>query len=241
LISILKFFLRRPYAVAKRVFLPNPDKFLKNVTGVFHVGANSGQERHDYRRGNLRVIWVEPIPSVFDELRENLEGFPDQKAFEYLLTDVDGEEYDFNIANNGGASSSILNFALHEDIWPDVQYVDTIKLSGTTLKTMVERESIDLGDYQALIMDTQGSELMVLKGAGPLLHKFKFIKTEAADFEAYEGCCLLSELTEYLEKFGFREVRRTRMAKHEAGGQYFDVVFENQSQQGMSERSALAV
>ena len=41
--------------------------------------------------------------------------------------------------------------------------------------------------WDALVMDTQEPELLILKGAEPMLSQFKYIKTEAADFESYVG------------------------------------------------------
>ncbi len=72
----------------------------------------------------------------------------------------------------------------HKDIWPHVHYTAAIPLTGTTLTALLEREKIDLSNYQALILDTQGSELLVLKGAVAILKNFKYIKTEVADFES---------------------------------------------------------
>lgn len=106
-----------------------------------------------------------------------------------LITDVDDKEYVFLISNNSGESSSILDLHLHRDIWPEVNYSTTIRLKSTTLPSLLKVHQLDERDYQALIMDTQGSELLILKGAIPVLKAFLFIKTEVPDFEAYTGCC----------------------------------------------------
>jgi methyltransferase, FkbM family len=217
--------LRKVLRPVVRLFRPEPDKFLRHVNGVVHIGANEGQERDQYENLGLDVVWVEAIPDVFLTLKQNIADKPRQKAFQYLLTDKEGGEYEFNISSNAGASSSILEFGLHKDVWPDVTYVAKIKLISSTFAKMVEREEIDINRYQALIIDTQGSELLVLKGAGELLRKFEYIKTEVADFESYVGCCTLSDLTSFLGTFGFREIRRTRFAKRAAGGNYYDVLF----------------
>jgi hypothetical protein len=79
--------------------------------------------------------------------------------------------------------------------------------------------------YDALIMDTQGSELLVLKGAEPLLQHFRFVKTEAADFESYKGCCTVEDLTHYLGGHGFAPVRKGRFATRKQGGAYYDVLY----------------
>src|SRR5258706_14301542 len=86
------------------------DSFLCRVPGVVHVGANSGQERDVYRDLGLRVLWIEAINEVFDEFVRNIAGHTKQKSLCELLTDRDGAEYQFNIANNNGASSSIYQF-----------------------------------------------------------------------------------------------------------------------------------
>lgn len=204
----------------------NPDFLFKKISGVIHVGANTGRERKKYEQYSLSVVWVEPIPEVFEQLKKNIIGYPNQKAFKYLLTDVDDQEIEFKISNNNGASSSILNFGLHTYIWPNIHYVKSIQLKSSTLTSLVQHEKIDLQKYQALVMDTQGSELLILKGASEILKKFRYIITEAADFESYIGCCLIEDLSNFLDGFGFKEVVRTKFAHHSKAGNYYDVVYE---------------
>jgi FkbM family methyltransferase len=210
----------------------DPDHFLRKVSGVIHVGANSGQERDLYACHKLHVVWIEPIPEVFEALSTNIENYPNQIAFQRLLTDQDGAEHVFHIANNGGASSSILELKLHKDIWPGVDYEKSVKLRSTTLDSLIEKEQIDIGKYDALIMDTQGSELLVLKGAVSALRAFRFVKTEVPDFESYVGCCQLKDIDSYLRLNGFREISRHKFAEHKTGGSYFDVIYERDKRSG---------
>ena len=193
---------------------------------MIHIGANAGQERKLYDHHGLRVLWVEPIPEVFRELAANVAPYPLQTAVQRLVTDKDGEEYTFHVSNNEGLSSSVLPLKLHREIWPDVVYSRTLTLRGTTLPTLLREEEIDPGEYDALIMDTQGSELMILKGAEPMLRRFMFIKTEVADFEAYEGCGQLSEIAAFLGRCGFRQYSRRRFASRDKGGSYYDVTYQ---------------
>jgi len=214
-------FLRR----LRRLFGPDPNRFLRSVRGVVHVGANVGQERDLYHRHDLNVLWIEPIPAVFATLTANLAGFPRQRALECLVTDRDDAWYEFHVANNQGESSSILALKDHKDVWPKVQFTTTIKLRSSTLATLLRREGIALADYDALVMDTQGSELSVLRGAEPVLSQFKFIKTEVPDFEAYEGCAQLEDIEHFVTERGFAELSRNAFARHPGGGRYYDVVY----------------
>ncbi|MCE9550649.1 MAG: FkbM family methyltransferase [Betaproteobacteria bacterium] len=222
--------LRREYLQLsidyQQIFAKTIDYFLALSKGIIHIGANEGQERHQYAKYQLPVIWIEPIDEVCTKLEANLREVHNQRALRYLLTDLDDKEYEFHISNNAGLSSSILDLAGHKEIWPEVRYATTRTLRSTTLSTLFKRELIDTNSYDTLVMDTQGSELLVLKGAGNLLYQFKYVKTEAADFEAYTDCCTVNDLKEYLKQFGFVESMRRRFAGQLGVGDYYDVVFE---------------
>lgn len=201
------------------------NKFLSDCRGVVHIGANTGQERDLYASRNLPVIWVEALPDVFGWLLDNIAGYENQLAFNYLLTDEDGKEYDFGVANNEGQSSSIFDFADHKKIWPQVEYESHINLISTRFDTMIEDERIDLGGYDALVMDVQGAELLVLKGMGNLVDNFRYIRSETADFEIYKGGCQLKDLDEYLIPRGFKRVRSWRAAGRPDVGYAYEVLY----------------
>ena len=188
-------------------FLKNKyeNDFLKNAKGVIHVGANLGQERYIYDYFMLMLFGLRPIPIIFNKLKENLREFPNQIAFKNLITDKDKKSYDFLIADNY-ASSSIFEFHLHKSIWPSIKQNKKISLKSLTLNTFFEKNNIDLNNYDTLIMDTQGSELLVLKGAKNILKKIKYIKTEVSDFESYKGCCQLEDMDKFMERNGARTV-----------------------------------
>jgi FkbM family methyltransferase len=200
--------------------------FLAGRRGVLHVGANTGQERQIYAHYALPVVWIEPIPSVFAELQNNIAGHKDQRAVQALVTNRDGDMTTLHVASNGGASSSILPLAEHKDVWPDVGYVDAIEMRSETLPSVLERAGIDARGFDVLVMDTQGSELLVLQGAVPLLNQLAYIKTEAADFEAYTGCAKVDEIETFLAGHGFSAVRKDPFAKRTQGGAYYDLLFK---------------
>jgi FkbM family methyltransferase len=200
--------------------------FLAQAGGVVHVGANLGQERDFYQKLGLRVIWIEPIQEIFAALVRNIAGYVKQKAICALVTDRDDVEYDFNLADNAGGSSSIFQFGQHPDIWPEIHYLGSRKLRSTTLTTLFHRVGLTPARYPALVMDVQGAELLVLKGAGELLNGFVFIQAEAADFDIYVGCAKLFDLKAFLEPQGFQEIIRAPFASRAGGGTCWDVVWK---------------
>ena len=201
-------------------------RFLGESKGVLHVGANTGQERDLYLAHGLQVVWFEPIPEVFQELSRNIMGYRGQRAIEALVTDRDGEEHMFHVASNRGQSSSILPLKGHRDLWPQVTYERAIQITGWTLPTLLAAHRVDVAGFDTLVMDTQGSELRVLQGAEPVLEGLRFVKTEAADFEAYGGCCRVDDLVAFLGDRGFREIFRQPFPGQVEGKRYYDVVFQ---------------
>jgi FkbM family methyltransferase len=203
----------------------DPEHFERYVRGVVHVGANTGQERLIYDRAGLNVLWIESIPSVYETLVANIRALPKQRAVCALVTDRDGVETPFHIANNDGKSSSILDLKHHADIYPDIKFKASITLTSTTLTTLFAREGVNAADYDALVMDTQGSELLVLEGALPLLRGFEYIKTEVADFESYAGCCQLADIEAFMRRHGYSEIWRRKFSERPQGGAYYDVTY----------------
>lgn len=202
-------------------------EFYKNIQGVVHVGANTGQEAKIYSDQNWKVLWVEPIPEIFEQLQSNIKNYPQQKAIKALITDVDNKEYSFNLANNNGESSSILDMKLHEKVWPSVTFENKIQLRSSTLPTLFKDNQLNISNYDFLVMDTQGSELLVLKGAISMLSHFKYIKTEVSDFESYAGGSTVTDMESFLSSLGFHEYSRNKFAGHPQYGNYYDIVYIN--------------
>jgi len=198
---------------------------IQGVSGVIHVGAHYGEERDYYKSLGLKVVWVEALPDVFQQLSDNIKKYKDQIAYNALLTDEFGKEYLFKVTSNEAASSSIFEFKHHVDMWPSVYKSSEKILTSTTLYDLCRSKNIVLQDYQALVLDTQGSELLVLRGADSILSNFKYIKTEVADFESYREGCQLEDISRFMEARGFKELeRQTQISKPEVGT-YYDITY----------------
>jgi FkbM family methyltransferase len=201
--------------------------FLKDAKGVIHVGASYGQERDVYADLNLPVIWVEAEPSVYRALKGNLVGrFSEQQALNYLVTDKDGETVDFHIACNQ-FSSSILEMKGHTEIWPDIKMIETVQLPSATLPAIIEKEQIDLAQFDTLILDVQGAELKVLEGAKDILKSFRFLRIETADFEIYEGCALDHQLDAFLIAYGFSRSLTWQIEGSQPGKGMYEILYES--------------
>jgi FkbM family methyltransferase len=214
--------LTSPKRQIKKLYL---NSLFNKVNGVIHVGGNYGQESKFYNGKDLNVLWIEPIPEIFEQLNLNTKKFHNQKAINALITDKDDKEYVFNIANNKGGSSSIFKLKDHSELWPEVDYVKSINIKSTKLSSLVKHHNIDMSKYQFLVLDTQGSEMLVLNSAIPILKYFKYIKLEVANFEAYQGCCTLEDVYAFMKKNNYTEVGKYQFAGKKSK-KYFDIVFK---------------
>lgn len=168
--------------------------------GVLHIGASEGQEAQAYQDlGVERVVWIEADPKIFLKLKYHLRRFPNQEAVLACVSDRE-EETLFNIANNGGQSSSLLEFGTHSQVHPEVKF--SSKIAVTTKR--IDSLDHDWEGLDFLNIDLQGAELMALKGMGKVLDQFKYAYLEVNWRHLYKDCPLFPELVQFMKEKGFK-------------------------------------
>jgi FkbM family methyltransferase len=184
------------------------------INSVIHVGAHRGEEIFDYENlGSSEVVWIEPNPDVFSEMKTNLSAAQSSvtsRCFQYAASNSDHQNVDFHIyygpdagflVGNKGCSSLLKTSGRFED-W----YVKTIQVETITLDTLISENNLDYKNFDILYMDAQGSELMVLQGSENLLKNVKYIITEATwDNPDYIDNVMYDDLKLFLESEGFLE------------------------------------
>ncbi|HEY3857328.1 MAG TPA: FkbM family methyltransferase [Verrucomicrobiae bacterium] len=193
---------------AARQVLHPEDFFLRNTSGIIHVGSSDGKEAELYSEYNLNVLWIEPNPKSFQTLTSVINNFKGQTAKSYLLADVDDKDSTLAVGGDPG---------------------EQISLKSIKLSTLVVREKVDVSLYDALVMDVQGADLRVLNGAADLLSRFQFIKTKAAENETYPGCCTVRDIDTFLTPRSFRVVSKKPSKSKTRGGSWYDVIYSRES------------
>jgi FkbM family methyltransferase len=178
------------------------EKYNIKPSGILHLGANQGQEAEAYEELKIpAVIWIEAIPSVYEQLVQNVSKYKNHLCINACVSDVNDQEVEFNVSNNEAQSSSFLELGFHKQAHPEVHYVDKIKMTTKRVDFLV-----GFGGNWLLNADLQGAELLAFKGLGDLINSIKWIYTEVNSKLTYEGCPLVEELDEYLGTFGFTRV-----------------------------------
>lgn len=172
------------------------------VESILHVGASEGQERFDYQStGASPCFYVEPIAAVFATLERNLADMPGHRAIKAVCSDTEGQSIRFNVASNGGQSSSFLDLGSHARLYPAVTYGAIETMTTTTIDRLIAAHSP--GRVPNLwVIDAQGADLHVLRGAERSLLHVDGVFVEASLRSLYAGGCTLQEITAFLEPFG---------------------------------------
>ena len=181
-------------------------EFNLTIRGLLQVGSFNAAEYRPFKEiGVDRFIFIDANPDVMPILKNTLGD--DCRVLNYLVTDKDGEECTFHIANHA-QSSSILKFDKHKQYHPEYsQVVKTLQLPSITLDSLVIREGLDMQNYNCLMMDIQGAEMMALQGFEKNLSYIDYIYTELNFDSMYEGCCLEPQFTLYLRERGYTLVK----------------------------------
>ena len=168
--------------------------------GILHVGAHDCEELNDYEKyiGRDKILWVEAMSHKVNECKKR---YPNLLIENAIVSDV-VENVQFKISNNG-QSSSMLDFGLHSQYHPHVHYVTEFYGTTSLLKDILPKYDIQ---YNFLNFDIQGAELKALKGMEEYLNKVDYLYTEVNSDYVYKGCALITELDEYLLKFGLHRV-----------------------------------
>lgn len=174
------------------------------ATGVIHIGGGLGQEASHYAARRLPVLWVEPLAENVAVIRRKTRPWPEQQVVEALVSDRDGTDVDFHVTHapdGRSTSSSLLPLAEHRRRFPHVREAETRRMRTVSLPTLLARHASP-GDH--LVLDVQGAELMVLRGAEPILPRFRSVAVEVSTIELYAGQPLAREVGQWLTARGFQ-------------------------------------
>jgi FkbM family methyltransferase len=172
---------------------------------VLDVGANHGQYVKEIRALGYRgdILSFEPLPDAYAYLSTAMQGDPRWSGQNCALADKPGRAQ-FHVSQNS-VSSSLLEIT--------DQSVEVISATRAVAAIEVEVKTLEAaaagrlsGKRVHLKIDTQGSELSVIEGAGALLDQVQTVECELSLVELYRGQPLLHTVVERLYRAGFRAV-----------------------------------
>lgn len=170
-------------------------KYRLKITGIIHVGAHHCQEHEDYKRNGVnKIVYIEASPKTFAVIA-NKKFDENVRLYNVACADYEGYTEMYTETDNQGQSSSLLPPGTH------IKHYPSIRFTGKETVKVVRLDSLLLNGYNFLMIDTQGSELMVLKGAPVTLQDVDYIYLECNREELYIGAPMVEEIDAYLTDF----------------------------------------
>ena len=178
---------------------------------IIQVGASGGQELEQFiEAGITDALLIEPLDMPFEILKARTANLSNYLPLKALIHARNGIEINFNVASNGGMSSSILEPLDHLSMYPEITFSEKIALTSYRLDSVVTHlfnESKIRNKYaEMLYLDVQGGELFVLRGAGELLEDVKYIWTEIGFGDGYKGAAKYLDIIHFLANYQFQMI-----------------------------------
>jgi len=173
-----------------------------DYSSVVDVGANRGQFALFALNSfpSATVHSFEPLPEALEVLGRLARSEHRLRIHPVAIGARSGDET-LHVAAAGDSSSLLPITQLQTDLFPGTHEVGTATVPVLTLAEALS--STELQPPAMLKVDTQGTELEVLQGAGPILTSFATILVEASFLRFYEGQALASEIVAFLHGRGF--------------------------------------
>ena len=186
-------------------------KVLKTTgVGIIDVGARDGISPMFYPAASLcDVVGFEPDRAEAQRLQDASNGSSRFKSLTYLpwaLGETDQERI-LNLCRSGGVSSFYRPNRAFLDRFPDASRFDimrTISVPVRSLDSLVKDPAVRMPPSIDFIkIDTQGSELDILRGARQTLHQIMAIEVEVLFGPLYEGQPFFRDVDRFLSEQGF--------------------------------------
>ncbi|MEM1165487.1 MAG: FkbM family methyltransferase [Planctomycetota bacterium] len=186
--------------------------------GVIHIGGHLGQEAARYRAEGIDdQLWIEPQPEAFEAMRAAVGDSPRVRCANVACGSTRGVAQLRQIDARGGGMSSLLEPGDEARARFGAEVSRLIEVPVVPLDELLEELSVDRARFNGVVIDVQGFELEVIRGAaGHIAAHVDVLVSEVSRRPLYEGSCLESDLDAELEPLGFARVY-TRLKPYEHG------------------------
>ena len=171
-----------------------------NPIAILDIGAHSGQFYGWAKRiWPFSVIWMIEANHLHEQTLRNITNNNDD---EYLITALGDKERDVTFYTRSDKPHTEGNSYYKETLYWDLSHLmqkSTVRLQK--LDTLFEDDTI----FEVIKIDTQGSELDILRGGKNLVNKASVIILEVSYFEWNLGCPLVDEIINYMDSIGFEK------------------------------------
>ncbi len=219
----------QPYTYVKYDYFSGIDdhlygtiNYLKNLSIsdmlMIDIGSADGATAQLFAKSFIKsqIIGFEPIPESYKKAVNTTKHLNNVTIKNCCISDKIGFQ-EFYVTNNLDSSSLLKPTAIAYD---NVQAASQIQVETSTL----DAETQHLKSITLIKLDTQGSELMILKNAPETLKKTRFILIEMSIPKQYDNACQYFEIDDYLRSQGYKLIG---LFARVVGIVEYDALYEN--------------
>ncbi|MBE9164839.1 FkbM family methyltransferase [Tychonema sp. LEGE 06208] len=189
--------------------------------GIISIGAYDGKTLKRLNLPNtVKILVIDANQSAVERLQENFADRPNTQVVQAAIANHN-DTVTLHLTSLQ-SSSSILPWKQYSEIYPNIKEIQQLTLSSRTLDTLLEELNLSPSDFNILILDIQGSELLALEGATQLLNTLDAIYTNVYYQELFKGGALAEQVDQFLTDYQFQRVAE-ETPYHPAWGEAFYV------------------
>lgn len=174
----------------------------KDIKNIVYIGAHDGSMAISFNEAfpGCTFYLFEPVPETFSILKNNTKQYPNMNCFNYAIGATFGQVRMFK--DDFSAASSILPYeSVCMQEFPFLGKQTEISVKIRCLDDIVQTNNIPGVDL--MIIDTQGFEDEVLKGAEKILTRCKAIVCEMSLRHLYKDSSSFSSIYQTMCQHGF--------------------------------------
>ncbi|MFB6457187.1 FkbM family methyltransferase [Chitinophaga sp. Hz27] len=193
---------RNGASVASTQIMHNCSHYIPKLNTIIDVGANKGQFAlaAAYKFPHAKILSFEPLPDVYQTLKQNTKKADQVSAYNYALGSKDGM-LKFYSNNYSHASSALEVSEELIALEPGAAHTVLTEVPVMRLDNVIEQHPV-VGPV-LLKMDVQGFEKEVLLGAENCLQQIDYLLFETSFVALYKGEPLFDEMHHFVKSLGF--------------------------------------
>jgi len=189
--------------------------------GIISIGAYDGKTLKRLNLPNtVKTLLIDANPTAVERLQENFGDRPNIQVVQAAIANHNGT-VTLHLTSLE-SSSSILPWQQYSKIYPNIKETQQLTLPSRTLDTLLRELHLCTTDFNILILDIQGAELLALEGATQLLNTLDAIYTTVHYQELFKGGALAEQVDRFLTDYQFQRVA-DETPYHPAWGEAFYV------------------
>ena len=224
--KIIKFYVNKENRSIKKIINEN---FNSNFKMLDIGAAGDINKRWSIIKDKISIFLVEPHPESANELKQK-----GVKVIERFLYEEEGKNIKFYQTKKKTNSGFLKPNLVHLKKFPDLERYnieETVDVSTSTLDNEIKKMNVKNLDFVKI--DTEGSELNILKGSKNTLKNVLGLEIECNLFHLREDSPLFEDIRNYLKNYGiifvdFLNIIRWEMNNYKSligQPQFADVLF----------------